>query len=117
MPRQCEPYLHFVRLTDKLEGASKIPELDEIEQRLLNVIALHIAEGQSLLVGDLIYTKRIGSPATLQRRIAKLVEMEFIRYGSDVDGRKKYLELTPKAIDYIAKLGECVAAAARKAEV
>ena len=117
MPRQCEPYLHFVRLTDKLEGASKIPELDEIEQRLLNVIALHIAEGQSLLVGDLIYTKRIGSPATLQRRIAKLVEMDCIRYGSDVDGLKKYLELTPKAIDYIAKLGECVAAAARKAEV
>jgi hypothetical protein len=40
--------------------------------------------------------------------------MEFIRYGSDPDGRKKYLELTPKAIDYIATLGECIRAAASK---
>jgi hypothetical protein len=117
MQAPWETYLHFEHNTAKLKQVFKLPPLDEIEQRLLNVIALHIAEGQSLLVGDLIYTKRIGSPATLQRRIAKLVEMECIRYGSDVDGRKKYLELTPKAIDYIAKLGECVAAAARKSEV
>jgi DNA-binding MarR family transcriptional regulator len=59
--------------------------------------------------------KKIGSPATLQRRLVKLVQMDFIRYRSDVDGRKKYLELTPKAIDYIAKLGQCITAAASKA--
>jgi len=78
------------------------------------VIALHVVEGKSLLVSDVIYLKQIGSPATLQRRLSKLAEMDFIRYGSDPDGRKKYLELTPKAIDYIAKLGQCITAAASK---
>jgi hypothetical protein len=118
LPAPCETYLDFVRNTAMLRGASKLPPLDEVEQSLLNTIASHVAEGNPpLLVGDIIYTKQIGSPATLQRRLAKLAEMDFIRYGSDPDGRKKYLELTPKAIDYIAKLGECIMAAASKNSV
>jgi len=115
LPAQCETYLDFVHNTTKLKEASKLPQLDEVEQSLLNTIASHAAEGKpSLLVGDIIYLKQIGSPATLQRRLYKLAEADFIRYGSDPDGRKKYLELTPKAIDYIAALGECIRAAASK---
>ena len=101
--------------TAKLNEAPKPPPLDEVEQSLLNTIASHVAEGKpSLLAGDIIYSKQIGSPGTLQRRLSKLSEAGFIRYGSDPDGRKKYLELTPKAIDYIAKLGECIRVAASK---
>jgi hypothetical protein len=115
LPAPCETYLDFVRNTAKLKEASKLPPLDEVEQSLLNTIASQVAEGKpSLLVGDIIYSKQIGSPATLQRRLSKLAEADFIRYGSDPDGRKKYLELTPKAIDYIAKLGQCITAAASK---
>ena len=115
LPAQCETYLEFVRHTAKLKEASKLAPLDEVEQNLLNTIASHVVEGKpSLLVGDIIYSKQIGSPATLQRRLYKLAEADFIRYGSDSDGRKKYLELTPKAIDYIATLGECIRAAASK---
>lgn len=114
LPKQFETYLHFIRLTTQLEEASKIPELDEIEQGLLNVIAIHVAEGKSLLVSDVIYLKQVGSPATLHRRLSKLAQADFIRYRNDLDGRKKYLELTPKSIDYIAKLGECIKVAASK---
>ena len=114
LPKQFETYLCFVRLTAQLENKSKIPELDETEQKLLNVIALHLSEGRSLLVSDVIYLRQIGSVATLHRRLSKLVDADFIRFSNDVDGRKKYLELTPKSIDYIAKLGECVAVAATK---
>ena len=118
LPAPCETYLDFVRNTAKLKEASKLPPLNEVEQNLLNTIASHVAEGKpSLLVGDIIYSKQIGSPATLQRRLSKLAEMDFIRYGSDPDGRKKYLELTPKAIDYISKLGQCITAAASKNSV
>jgi DNA-binding MarR family transcriptional regulator len=45
------------------------------------------------------------------------VGADFIRFSNDVDGRKKYLELTPKSIDYIAKLGECITVAATKNRV
>ena len=114
LPKQFETYLCFVRLTAQLEAKSKIPELDEIEQNLLNVIALHLSEGRSLLVSDVIYLKQIGSAATLHRRLSKLAKADFISFSNDVDGRKKNLELSPKAIDYFAKLGECIAAAASK---
>jgi len=115
LPEECKAYLEFVRNTAKLKEASRLPPLDMVEQSLLDTIASNVAEGKpSLLVGDIIYSKQIGSPATLQRRLSKLAEADFIRYGSDPDGRKKYLELTPKAIDYIGKLGECIRAAASK---
>jgi hypothetical protein len=114
LPKQFETYLRFVRLTGQLKDQSKIPGLDAIEQELLNVIALHLIEGRSLLVSDVIYLKQIGSAATLQRRLFKLIKGDFIRIANDVDGRKKYLELSPKSIAYIAKMGECVAAATSK---
>lgn len=114
LPKQFETYLCFVRLTAQLESKSKIPELDEIEQNLLNVIALHLSEGRSLLVSDVIYLKQIGSAATLHRRLSKLAKADFIRFRNDVDGRKKNLELSPKSIDYFSKLDECIAAAASK---
>jgi DNA-binding MarR family transcriptional regulator len=66
-------------------------------------------------VGDVIYLRQVGSPATLHRRLSKLAQADFIRFSSDVDGRKKYLELTPKSIDYFTKLGECIKVAASKA--
>ena len=103
-----------MRLTAQLESKSKIPDLDEIEQNLLNAIAFHLSEGRSLLVSDVIYLRQIGSAATLHRRLSNLAKADFIRFRNDADGRKKNLELSPKAIDYFAKLGECIAAAASK---
>ena len=114
LPKQFETYLRYVRRTAQLKSKSKVPELDEIEKDLLNVIALNLSEGQSLLVSDVIYLKQIGSAATLHRRLSKLAKADFIRYSNDVDGRKKYLELSPKSMDYFAQLGECIAAAASK---
>jgi hypothetical protein len=115
LPAPCETYLDFVRNTAKLKEASKLPTLDEVEQGLLNTIASHVAEDKpSLLVGDIIYSKQKGSPATLQRRLSKLAEADFIRCGSDPDGRKKYLELIPQSQDYFANLSECITNASQQ---
>lgn len=107
-----EAYFRFVRLLATLENTSAVPELDDIERSLLELIALRSIEGKPILVGDAIYLNKAGSPATLHRRLSKLVKADLIRYGIDIDGRKKYLELTPKAHDYFAKLGECIQRAA-----
>jgi DNA-binding MarR family transcriptional regulator len=74
---------------------------------------MHAMQGKSLLVGDAIFLNRSASPATLNRRLSKLAKAGFIRYGSDPDGRKKYLELTPKSHDYFAKLGQCITSASK----
>ena len=110
-----EAYFRFVRLLETLEGESDFPVLDEVERSLLNFIAIHAMQGKSLLVGDVIFLNQSASPATLNRRLSKLARAGFIRYGSDPDGRKKYLELTPKSQDYFAKLGQCITSATQQA--
>lgn len=44
----------------------------------------------------------------------KIARGGFIRYGSDPDGRKKYLELTPKSQDYFTQLGQCITSASNQ---
>jgi hypothetical protein len=58
-------------------------------------------------MGEMIVLSRLVLPAILNRRLSKLAE-GFIGYGSVPDGRKKYLELTPKSQDYFAKLCRCI---------
>jgi hypothetical protein len=106
-------YLRFLELLRTLNGSSSFPELDDIGRSLLNQIASNFFEGKPLLVSDLIFTNKTASSATLHRRLSKLLKEDLIRHGSDIDGRKKYLELTPKSRDYFSKLGECVRDATR----
>ena len=105
-------YLRFVRLMESMDGYTNSSELDYVEKKLLEFIAVHESSGKPLLVGDVIYLNSIGSPATLHRRLANLKNLGFIRFGDDPDGRKKYIELTPKAKDYYFKLGKCILKAA-----
>ena len=106
-------YLRLVRLLEALEGASDLFRLDSTEKKLLDLVAIHYLDNKPLLVSEAIYLSKIGSPATLHRRLSNLQKQGYIRYGDDVDGRKKYLELTPKARDYFAGLGKCVVKAAK----
>jgi DNA-binding HxlR family transcriptional regulator len=109
-----EIYFQYVHLLAQLEGKVDFPIVDGIERSLLNFIAMHAMQGKQLLVGDVIFLNKSASPATLNRRLSKLAQAGLIRYGSDTDGRKKYLELTPKSQDYFAQLGQCIASASNQ---
>ena len=109
-----DAYLRFTQLLEALEASPSFPKLDHIEKKLLEFIIAHESQGKQLLVGDVIYANAIGSQATLHRRIANLEKKSLVRYAADIDGRKKCIELTPKARDYWAKLGKCVIKAAGK---
>jgi DNA-binding PadR family transcriptional regulator len=109
-----EIYFQFVHLLGVLEAKVDFPKVDGIERSLLNFIAAHAMQGKQLLVGDVIFLNKSASPATLNRRLSKLARAGLIRYGSDPDGRKKYLELTPKSQDYFAQLGECITSASNQ---
>ena len=109
----ADAYFRFIKLLETLEDAPSLPKLDCVERRLIEFIALHEVGKKPLLVSDVIYLNSIASPATLHRRISYLVDAGYIRHGADIDGRKKYLELTPKAMDYFSKLGKCIVKAAQ----
>ena len=101
-------HFRFLRLLTILEASPTFPHLDSVERRLLEFIAMHESNGRGPLVSETIYSSDIGSPATLHRRIAVLKKHELLRYGDDIHGRKKYLELTPKAKNYFAELWKCI---------
>ena len=109
-----EIYFQFVYLLEVLEAKVDFPKVDDIEHGLLNFIAVHAMQRKQLLVGDVIFLNNSASPATLNRRLSKLARAGLIRYGSDPDGRKKYLELTPKSQDYFAQLGQCITSASNQ---
>ena len=106
-----DAYFRFARLLDTVEKAPGFPKLDDLERRLLHLIALAIRERKPPLVGDIIFNSEIGSPATLSRRLTSLRNKKMIQYAEDGDGRKKYLKLTPKSDKYFTNLGELLIAA------
>ena len=108
-------YLRYIRATGLLEGEIGFTVLESFEGKLLDFIALREIEGKPSLVSDVIFLRKIGSQATLHRRLMQLCINGYLRYGSDIDGRKKYLELTPKAKDYYSELGKCIIKSIRPA--
>jgi hypothetical protein len=52
---------------------------------------MHESVGRGPLFSEAIYLSDIRSPATLHHQIAVLRKDELLRYGDDIDGRKKYL--------------------------
>jgi hypothetical protein len=103
-----DAYFRFTQLLVTLENSPSFPKLDDVEGKLLHSIALATRSGQALLVGDIIFSNKLGSPATLHKRLGKLIEKDLIQYAEDTDARKKFLELTPKSQKYFNKLGECL---------
>jgi len=101
-------YLRFIRASSSLEGEIGFTKLESVEKRLLDSLALGEMEGKQSLVSDAILFRNIGSRATLHRRLMRLCANGYLRYSGNIDGRKKYLELTPKARDYYSELGKCI---------
>ena len=99
---------------ETMEQGPSFPKLDDIERKLLNSIAEASLSGKPYLVSDVIFANSIGSPATLSRRLANLVDKELIVYASFGDNRKKFLELTPKSKKYFSKLGKLILLAGQK---
>lgn len=99
---------------ETMEQGPSFPRLDDIERKLLNSIAEASLSGKPYLVSDVIFANSIGSPATLSRRLANLVDKELIVYASFDDNRKKFLELTPKSKKYFSKLGKLILLAGQK---
>ena len=111
-----DAYFRFTRLLEAAEKAPGFPRLDDIERKLLHSVAEASRSEKPLLVGDLIFSNPIGSPATLSRRISSLHDKNLIQYGGDADGRKKHIVLTPKSEKYFERLGEILASVGNKSK-
>ena len=108
-------YIRFLNTLDALGRANPGRTLDATEIQLLEYILLATAQGQTLLVGDLIHLSHFGSQATLHGRIKNLVVLGYVKLVTDkVDGRKKSVVPTKLAHKYVQFLSDCIEASLNK---
>jgi len=95
-------YLRFLQLISTLEALPGLHELAANEKALFDSILLHWSKGHPLTVRLAIGQDFLGSPATLHKRLKRLIAKDLIltRYEGG-DKRTKYLEPSKKGLAYI----------------
>jgi DNA-binding MarR family transcriptional regulator len=107
-------YIRFLNCLDSLDRMNPSKKLDSTEEQLLNQITLAASQGKELLVGDLISMCEFGSQATLHGRIKNLVVMGYVKLNEDkIDGRKRLVTPTAKALKHYEHLSTCLQKALR----
>jgi hypothetical protein len=99
-----EVYLQFVKASNVSKKLTQFPELDSLENELLNTIAICWNDNNPLLVNEAISLESIGSRATLHARIKNLRIKGYVDFHQDIDGRKKILKPTMLAMGYFSHL-------------
>jgi len=102
-------YLKFLNLAQALRNMTSFPELDPVEERLLNYFASAWLSGKTTSVLESMHASPEISPSTVHRRLKTLRKKGYIRLDIDeVDTRVKYIVQTELTQQYFSKLGECI---------
>ena len=111
---QNNTYFKFLHLAQAIQSLPSFPELDSVEERLLNVcgsvwysdIKISVTEIANMLPGT--------SERTSHRRIKTLLSKNMITLkNDDNDKRIKYILPTPLADKYFKKMEDCLQLATR----
>ena len=96
-------FLGFSRSVAELHGGKL---LDANHTALLDAVALNWSHGQPLSVRQAIQQAHLGSPATLHKRLSRLITNGFLSaQGVEDDRRTKWIKPTDKGLDYFHSLG------------
>lgn len=103
------PYLTFLNLVQAFRAGKEQPELDTVEEKLLNTFAAAWHTGSPLTVMEVMGGLPDISRSTVQRRLNSLREKGLIALESDTDDRRvKYIVSTPKSVKYFSELCKCL---------
>ncbi len=99
-------YLRFLRLVSAAEGHTGGQDLDANEKALFEALALRWSQGEPMTVREAIHLDHLGSPATLHKRLQRLIEKKLVStQGIENDRRTKLLVISAQGQDYIDWLG------------
>ncbi len=102
-------YLKFLDLSKLLRGSVDYPELDSIEERILNQCAAAWLAGKPATVLESMHACTDISAGTAHRRLKILRQKGFISLNVDeTDNRIKYIVQTNLCKNYFAQLGKCI---------
>lgn len=102
----AKAYLRFLQLSRAIADLPRMEWLDANHKALLDSVALHWSQGQPLSVRQTIDQTHLGSPATLHKRLKRLIAQDFlIAKGLDHDRRIKWVSPTDKGLEYFHWIG------------
>jgi len=107
-------YLRFINLVQSIRQLPSFPEMDAVEERMLNLFASTWHAGQQITVLQAMGMLTEISSTTAHRRLKSLRKKGLIALNTDeVDNRIKYVVATDMANKYFAQLGQCMDKAQR----
>ncbi len=102
----AEAYLRFLKLTSPPGALLGDEEFDANLKALFEATVMHWSLGKPLSVLETISQTKLGSPATLHKRLQRLIAQDFVKsevWGSDK--RTKFVSPTNKGLVYIDLVG------------
>ena len=103
----AETYLRFVRLTSVLEDWPGLEPLDANHKALFEAAVVHWSQDKPLSVQALINQAHLGSPATLHKRLQRLISQGMLSSESlEADRRTKLVCPTDKGMAYAHWAGD-----------
>jgi DNA-binding MarR family transcriptional regulator len=106
--RPADIYLRFLKLAEALRGLPSLPELDPLEQRILELVARAQQDQQRLSVRDMMSKSELAAPATVHNRLKSMREKGWIMLTDTEDSRRKQIELTQEALRHFDRLSQCM---------
>ncbi len=107
--RSNNVYLRFLALAHAVTANLENDALDATAMRLLDTIAVAVAQNNALTVTQAMQLSNIASPATIHRKLDALYENELIKHVfRDKNRRTKYLITTAKAEKHFIDLGNAL---------
>lgn len=102
-------YLRFLNLVQAIRKLPDFPELDPVEERLLNLFAAVWHSGKQITVLQAMGMSTDVSSTTAHRRLKSLRKKGVITLVADEsDNRIKYVQPTSVADQYFSQLGQCL---------
>jgi DNA-binding MarR family transcriptional regulator len=109
MDQLTNSYLRFAKLASVFFRDSHVL-LNPNQRALLDAIAMAWQQGHPMSVREAISLKKLGSAATLHKRLSILRSEGYLEeYNTESDKRTKLLGLTPKTLLYFETLGAILA--------
>lgn len=102
-------YLRFLNLMQAIRELPSFPQVDPVEERLLNALASIWHGGGRVTVLEAMALPVDVSPTTLHRRLKSLRAKDLLALETDAsDTRIKYVVPTERTDDYFSALGRCL---------
>jgi Fe2+ or Zn2+ uptake regulation protein len=102
-------FQRFLSLVEALRQSPSYPEMDPIEERMLNAMAAAWHADTRLTVMSVMHMFPTISPSTVHRRLKSLRAKGLIELAPDLeDNRIKYVQATGRTEEYFALLGRCM---------